>query len=196
MIPFELYKGKIVLDTKKAADIMDTFSSWITSLSEKESRSRILFVCLYASRSKDNPLRDLPERERYTTAITLAFGTKSSPSEEVRQDIQAAALRYYAETTDKLQKEIDLYDKKIYQFIELLDSTKPEISRNTHEMTDKISFTTNIDIINHVLENSLSILTDKAALLSLRNSGKYDRDLRPSLPFNKRSKLETINKKT
>jgi len=183
---FELYNGKIRLVEDNIS--YPIFKEWMSKLSAEKARKRVLFVFLYASRSNDNPIKDYEEKARRAEALRLVYGSKP-PAEEEMKELIYAAKQYYRDEHDKLQKEIDLYDKKIFQFIELLDKTEPEIVRNEHEITGKVTFATNIDIINGVLENSLSVILDKASLQSLQKSGHYNKDLRPSLDNKKRDKL-------
>ena len=89
-------------------------------------------------------------------------------------------MKYLKAQSTGLQKEIDLYDKKIYQFIDLLRSTEPEIIKNIHEITGKVSFTTNIDIINSVLENVIDIVSNKLKLKEMKKTGRYTSTLRPT----------------
>jgi len=179
-----LYKGKIKVDednlrkSESIAKIASTFSSDMAT-------KILIYIYLMYNRSEDNPFKDFSEEERSHRSKEVAFGS-SSPiadyfsTEELRL-ITKAIKEYSEEFVDKMQKDIDLYDKKMYEFIELLDKNKPEIQKNIHTISSKVSFSTNIDIITSVLDNAIEIILDKAALTHLKKTGKWSSELRGGL---------------
>jgi len=183
---FDLYNGEIRLLKKniKIQEILDL----IKKLSDKDARATVLYIFLLYDRSNDNPLKNLPEKERRLEAKEIS----GIDFDKVDSELLAKAIKAYKkENIDDLQKELDLYDKKLFEFIELLedeDST-PQIIKNEHESTGKISFSTNIDIITNALENALTIIVDKAVLADMKSTGKYNQRLRGTLSKSKQKKL-------
>jgi len=174
---FELYKGKIrLVDSKIPEQLRDLRSM-------KRGDDIIKYIWLSNNRTNDNPLKDLDEAYRSKEAEKIAFGENfkwNIYSDEDIAKIKKSAMKYLKAQSTGLQKEIDLYDKKIYQFIDLLRSTEPEIIKNIHEITGKVSFTTNIDIINSVLENVIDIVSNKLKLKEMKKTGRYTSTLRPT----------------
>ncbi len=192
---FQLYKGKIALDKKhenfpSVKKIDDLFH-------DEDALSIILFIYLTIDRSDDNPIKDFPEEERIEEAQEIAFGDRGTSIEEKYSDdmglIQEVINRYKKDNIDKIQRDIDLYDKKMYQFIKLMDDNKPKVIKNTHDITEKVSFSTNIGILTTILDNSINIILDKALLVNMKKSGKFNGNLRGRLSPNTRSIL-TIKK--
>ena len=137
----------------------------------------------------------MPEPQRVSLAKCSAFGDSTFDFNKKfnKQELTKISngIKAYKESVNDLQKDIDIYDKKIYQFITLLENTKPEIVRNTHETRESVSFSTNIDIINLVLDNSINIILDKADLVLLQQTGKFQGSLRGKLSPNAKG---TMNK--
>ena len=194
---FKLYKEKITLD--KEHENFPSVKEVDNAFYEDEALAIILFIYLITDRSDDNPIKDFPEEERVLEALEVAFGDSDLSLEERYADdmdlIERTIAQYKKDNVDKIQKDIDLYDKKMYQFIDLLrhKDNKPKVIKNTHEITDKVSFSTNIEILTTILDNSINIILDKALLVNMKKSGKFNGNLRGKLSPNTRSKL-TIKK--
>jgi len=189
---FELYRNDIRL-------VESNVPYYLSDMKIKDKKSALLFIFLMYDRSDSNPVRDLRDDERLNLVKKIVFKEKdmnSIFSENELAELKRCAKLYKDNETSKIQKEIDLYDKKIYQFISLLNSMKPEIVRNEHEITGKVTFSTNIDIITSVLDNSINIIIDKLALSAMKKSGKYHENLRGSLSRKNRNKLLTIKDDT
>ena len=101
---------------------------------------------------------------------------------------------YKASCTNKIQKELDLYDTKIFQFISLLEDPKntPTILRNEHDISGKISYSTNIDILTTILDNVVKIIVDKATVVGMKKGGKFLKSLRGGLSPNTKGKTTQI----
>jgi hypothetical protein len=94
----------------------------------------------------------------------------------------------YKESVDKVQRDVDLYDKKIFQFIDLLTDVKnkPTIKKNVHDKKGTVSYSSNLSIISNVLESVLKIIYDKAQVVNVQKGGKFVKSLRGTLsPLNK-----------
>jgi hypothetical protein len=164
---FQLYKEKIILD-KNAIDVEEILI--LVDLLENDKKKEdalklVLFIFLSIDRSDENPIKDLTIADRAREARLLAFGNSTfdikKKYKKYYADIERAMLAYKKAKVDAVQKDIDLYNKKMEQFIKLLDDNEPEIVRNTHELSGRVTFSTNIDIINTVLENSINIILMK-----------------------------------
>lgn len=187
-----LYRGKIVVNKNDLPDspairkIVDTFKA-------VDALKVLMYMYLMYNRSDENPIKEFPVSERNRRAKELAFkDTTVTVKTLFPKDIKLvtqAFKEYEKLVVDKIQRDIDLYDKKMYQFITLLSENKPEIIKNTHDISGKVTFSTNIDIITTVLDNSINIILDKAALTLMKKSGKFSNELRGMLSPNVRGKL-------
>jgi hypothetical protein len=191
-----LYKGKIVVDKDNLPD-SPSIRKIVKDYKAAEATAILKYIYLLYDRSDENPLRDFPAYKRSAKANMIAFGDKKSldsrfDKEELKL-IASAIKEYKKEKIDKIQNDIDLYDKKMYEFIKLLKDNQPEIVKNTHEGNGRVSFSTNIDIITTILDNSINIILDKAALIQMRKTGKFSNDLRGGLSPNVKGKLNNIN---
>ena len=191
---FQLYKEAIKLDEKEIKT--PAIKELIKELGDKKALPIILFIFLVSDRSDDNPIKDFPEVERILEAKEIAFGDdqldlRKEYPKEIKM-INNAIKQYKNEKIDKIQKDIDLYDKKMYQFITLLDDVgnEPEIVRNIHDISGRITFSTNIDIINTILDNAIHIILDKASLVSMKKTGRFTGSLRGGLSPNTTGKLK------
>ncbi len=184
---FELYKESVLPINAEIPEELRPL------LKYKSGENLLLYAYLLVSRSKDNPIKDLRESERKTMAFSIAFKSAKSfndlYTEKEKSEINKVIKEYKRSQSTGIQRDLDLYDKKIYQFIDLLNSMEPEIIKNEHEISGRITFSTNIDIINLVLENSIEIILDKLALQELKTTGKTTDRLRGSLSNKNRNKL-------
>ncbi len=191
-----LYKNRIVVDKDRLPD-SDAIRKIVNTFKADDAVSILMYIYLMYDRSDENPIREFPDLERNRRAKKLAFKNTDKSIAELFPDdkslIKIAIKEYEDLTIDKIQKDIDLYDKKMYQFITLLNDNEPEIIKNTHDITERVTFSTNIDIITTILDNSINIILDKAALTMMKQTGKFSSALRGSLSPNTKGKL--INKK-
>ena len=180
---FDLYKEKIRLkkDEIDVPEILDL----IEDLDDDEALKVVLYIFLAYDRSDENPLRDLPLEERLREAKEI---TKIDLNTYDSSKLNLAIHKFKGKA-HKMQHDIDAYDNKLFEFIDLLNDTEPEIIKNVHEVSGKISFSTNIDIITTALENSLNIIMDKMVLTDMKRSGKFVQQLRGRLSPQKQKKL-------
>ena len=188
----QLYKGRIIVDKENLPD-SPAIEEIVRTFKAADATKVLSYIYLMYDRSDENPIREFPSTERNKRAKALAFNSTSKSIQELFPDsinlIKTAIKQYQAKTVDKLQRDIDLYDKKMYQFITLLRDNEPEIIKNVHDISERVTFSTNIDIITTVLDNSINIILDKAALTLMRKTGKFSNSLRGKLSPNTKGKL-------
>lgn len=191
-----LYKEKIAIN-KNDLPNAPSIKKIIDTFTEEDALQVIMYIYLLYNRSDENPIKEFPISERSRRARKLAFGDATITIQVLfpksEKLIGKAIKEYEKETIDKIQKDIDLYDKKMYQFISMLNENEPTILKNVHEHSAKTIFTTNIDIITTILDNSINIILDKAALTLLKKTGKFSNDLRGKLSPNVKGKLTNKN---
>ncbi len=189
-----LYKGKIVIN-KNDLPNSAAIRKIVEDLKAADATKILMYVYLMYNRDDENPLKEFPSAERSRKAREVVFGNPMANIKELfpkNIELITKAIKEYEKLTDKIQRDIDLYDKKMYQFITLLNENEPEIIKNTNEINDRVTFTTNIDIITTILDNSINIILDKAALTIMKKTGKFSNELRGRLSPNTKGKL--INK--
>lgn len=194
---FKGYKEKLVLDEDKIE--VPSLKKLVGKLKKDEALQLCLFLFLVYDRSDENPMKDLSESERRKDAGSTIFGDEEVNLIEIFPGndtlIRTSIEEYVAiGKNDKMQKELDLYDKKIYQFIAQLEDPKnaPKIVRNEHDLSGKVSFTTNIDILTQILDDVIKIIYDKATVLGMKKSGKFLKGLRGGLSPNMKGKTKQI----
>ena len=182
---FDLYKEETRLQKEKidVPEILDL----IEGLDDEKAKAIVMYIFLVYDRTDDNPLCDLPMQERVVEAKSVT----NIDLKDYDQSKLNLAIDKYKQKYDDMQHDIDAYDHKLFEFIDLLEDTDPDIIKNTHELNGKISFSTNIDIIITALENSLNIIMDKVVLTDMKRSGKYVKQLRGTLSPRKQKKLLT-----
>lgn len=189
----KLYKEKITIDEDKISKFI-YIKKIIKDISQEKASKLITYIFLVYDRGDENPIRDFTLKERIPLAKKLSFGKSNTVIKNEYPDnvklIEKAIKEYEGKTIDKIQKDVDLYDKKMHQFIVLLTENEPEIIKNTHDLNGRVTFSTNIDIINTVLDNSINIILDKAALVMMQKTGKFSNELRGSLSPNIKGKLK------
>lgn len=189
----QLYKSRIIVD-KNQLEKFPTIMKIVKDFKAEEANKIVMYIYLMYDRSDENPLKDFPSDERQIRAKKIAFKS-DEPLDKLFDDktlklIIKGAKEYEKETVDSIQKDIDLYDKKMYEFIKLLNENEPQILKNINTMTGKVTFSTNMDIITTVLDNAINIILDKAALTHMKKTGKYSSELRGGLSPNSKGKLK------
>ena len=183
---FILYKEKIKYDKK--AWIPPSLKEIIDKENESTGVKWGLYVFLTADRTGDNPIKDIPETKREALAKKIAF--EDGIGSDRYSELATKAIKEYKDHYfDKTQADIDLYDKKMIEFMDLLRRTKPKIVKNINAKTENISFTTNINIITTVLENIIKIIIDKAVMVGLQSTGNSTTSLRGGLSPNSKGKF-------
>lgn len=188
-----LYKNKITID-KDNLPKSPAIRQIVDDFKKTDATNLLMFIYLVYNRGEDNPLREFEFLERIRRAKKLSFGDHEISIENKFPDnvnlIGTAIREYVKEKVDKVQKEIDLYDKKMYEFIALLKKTKPKIVKNTHTISEKVTFSTNIDILTSILDNSINIILDKALLVTMKKTGKFSNELRGGLSPHEQGKTK------
>lgn len=155
----------------------------------------LIYVFLRCDLSADNPILETPISQRESEAKLIAFGKEDFNIEKEygsnwAQLAQEAIFTYNKELVLDMQKDIAAYDRKLDQFTEMLSITHPTIERNKNSY-DHISYSTNIDIINSVLRDIVSLIQAKASLVSMMVQGTVPKNLRGGLSPLIKGKLKT-----
>jgi len=191
-----LYKGKVAINKEELPNIQE-IDKIISTFKAEDSLKVLTYMYLLLNRTDENPIKEFAIPERTRLAKKIAFGnTTDSVATMYPNDTKliAQAFKEYEKlVVDKIQRDIDLYDKKMYQFIQLLEDNEPEIIKNTHEISGRVTFSTNIDIITSILDNSINIILDKAVLTVMKQTGKFSNELRGNLSPNVKGKLTNSN---
>lgn len=147
-----------------------------------------IFIFLLCDLSNDNPLVDRPWNTRREEALSVAFGdglTKfvalKDSNEQVRDLINKCIDVYLKNVNTDEQKDIATYSKKMDQFRVMLHDMKPVIAKNVNEFNEKITYSTNMDIINSVLGDIVSLIQAKASMIALHTTGMIPKHLRGGL---------------
>ena len=130
--------------------------------------------------------------------MEIAFGedlkefTALKDSDEKLRDLINKCIDIYIKTinTDE-QKDIATYSKKMDQFRVMLHGMKPTIEKNVHEVTDMVSYSTNMDIINSVLKDIVSLIQAKSSMIALHTTGVIPKHLRGGLSPLTKGKINT-----
>lgn len=144
----------------------------------------LLYVFLVCDISYDNPIRDVPYTDKSAEARLVAFDDSDySIYDNLGKewnDMTIEAIKCYEkDIVQDEDKDIYAYDKKMDQFREMLMETTPRIEKNFGP--DSISYSTNIDIINNVLEDIVTLIQTKASMVSMIVQGTVPKHLRGGL---------------
>lgn len=156
----------------------------------------LIYVLLSCDLSADNPILEIPYSRRDEEARLISFGKFDFNIEkEFGPEWEQLALEgkrvYKLEYVTDEQKDISAYDKKLDQFLEMLETTHPTIERNENSY-GAISYSTNIDIINGVLRDIVSLIQAKASLISMMVQGTIPKHLRGGLSPLSRGQVKTL----
>lgn len=143
----------------------------------------LLYIYLLCDISYENPLRDVPYTTKDKEALSVVFNDENFNikllGEEWSTLISKAIARYEKSVITDDERDIYAYDKKMDQFREMLLETTPRIEKNFGP--NSISYTTNIEIINSVLEDIVMLIQTKASLVSMMVQGTIPKHLRGGL---------------
>jgi len=144
----------------------------------------LLYVFLVCDISYDNPIRDVPYVDKQREAAMVAFNDEdysiyNTLGKEWHELTIEAIKCYDKEIVQDEDKDVYAYDKKMDQFREMLMETTPRIEKNFGP--DTISYSTNIDIINNVLEDIVTLIQTKASMVSMIVQGTVPKHLRGGL---------------
>jgi hypothetical protein len=130
----------------------------------------------------------------------VAFGTKlqafiklKDSNEKLRDLINKCIDIYLKDINTDEQKDIATYSKKMDQFRVMLQGMKPTIEKNIHEKTRVISYSTNMEIINSVLGDIVSLIQAKASMVALHTTGIIPKHLRGGLSPLAKGKIDTVD---
>jgi hypothetical protein len=147
-----------------------------------------IFIFLLCDLSNDNPLVDRPYNTKREEALEIAFGVDlpvfvalKDSNVKIRDNINRCIDIYLKRVNVDEQKDIATYSKKMDQFRVMLSGMKPIIEKNTHETTLMVSYSTNMDIINSVLRDIVSLIQAKASMVALHTTGIIPKHLRGGL---------------
>lgn len=185
------YKGKVEIDPNSIVDtaLKPLLDELDTILNDKELYTKVcLFIFLLCDLSNDNPLVDRPYNTRREEALEVAFGDSlqlflalKDTNVAIRDIVNKCIDIYIKEINTDEQKDIATYSKKMDQFRVMLHGMKPTIEKNTHETTGMISYSTNMEIINSVLSDIVSLIQAKASMVALHTIGIIPKHLRGGL---------------
>jgi hypothetical protein len=157
-----------------------------------------IFIFLNCDLSNDNPLVDRPYNTKREEALEVAFQQDlplfkqiMDGNATIRDNINRCIEIYVKEVNTDEQKDIATYSKKMDQFRVMLHDMKPTIERNVHEESEDVSYSTNIAIINSVLENIVSLIQAKASMIALNTTGIVPKHLRGGLSPLTKGKITT-----
>lgn len=192
---FVSYKNSLKIDESKIE--VPSLKLLVGKMGDKDAIDLSLYLFLIHERGEENPMRDLSERERVKEVGLMIYGDASidiCAKYPTHSKLISDAINEFKSKVDKVQKELDLYDNKLFQFIDLLEDpdNEPKIIKNEHEISGKISYSTNISILTKVLENVIKIIVDKSAIQAMKKGGRYLKPLRGGLSPNSKGKVTTM----
>jgi hypothetical protein len=178
---FMLEKSSTVVDPTSLKH--DIFKKILDA--DKEIGNKILlYVFLVCDISYDNPIRDVPYIDKQREAAMVIFDDEDysiyNNLGKEWNDLTIEAIKCYdKEVVQDEDKDIYAYDKKMDQFREILMETVPRIEKNFGP--NSISYSTNIEIINTVLEDIVTLIQTKASMVSMIVQGTVPKHLRGGL---------------
>jgi hypothetical protein len=196
------YKGVVIVDPDSIveAELKRLLNEIKTIVQDEKVYDQIcIFIFLLCDLSNDNPLVDRPYNTRREEALDVAFGstleafkTRLASSDILRDLINKCIDIYIKDVNTDEQKDVATYSKKMDQFRVMLHGMKPTIEKNTNERTGMISYSTNMDIINSVLSDIVSLIQAKASMIALHTTGIIPKHLRGGLSPLAKGKVETV----
>jgi hypothetical protein len=157
-----------------------------------------IFIFLLCDLSNDNPLVDRPYNTRREEALDVAFQQDlqrftaiKDANVVLRDNINKCIDIYLKNVNTDEQKDIATYSKKMDQFRVMLQGMRPVIEKNVHEITENISYSTNMEIINSVLGDIVSLIQAKSSMVALHTTGIVPKHLRGGLSPLAKGKVET-----
>lgn len=190
------YKGTVTIDPDSIVEpeLKRLLNELKNILNDNPLYEKVcIFIFLLCDLSNDNPLVDRPYNTRREEALEVAFGAElnrfmalKDNNEIIRDTINKCIELYIKKVNTDEQKDIATYSKKMDQFRVMLNGMKPAIEKNTNERTNMISYSTNMEIINSVLRDIVSLIQAKSSMVALHTTGIIPKHLRGGL-----SKLST-----
>lgn len=182
---FEYYKGKIILKSEKIQ--CSSLKKFVEKLKAEKALAVAQYVFLVADRSDDNPIKNLKLSERLVEAeaVSKVFSVCDT---QITSQLEILCEKYSLEMSDKLQNDIDVYDKKMFEYIDLLQTTTPIITKTEAEKSENVYFTSNMKIIADILNSTMDTMVDKSSIVGMKKGGKFIQSLRGGLSPNSRGK--------
>ena len=197
------YKGTVSVDENSIQSLLlkESMAEVTRFTSDDDQYRRIgLFIFLLCDLSNGNPLVDRPFDSKKDDALIVAFsGIKEAADFKIYLEAATAlkdainsAISTYVEyeNTDE-QRDINTYNTKMDQFRYMLKGMQPTIIRNENEKTGFKTFSTNIDIINSVLNDVVSLIQAKASMIALYTTGTVPKHLRGGLSQLAKGNIDT-----
>lgn len=177
-----VYKSKAVIDPESIQD----YKEFKDLQKVKKGDECLLYVFLSCDLSWDNPILEIPFTDKEFEAKLLAFGDGKYDIEQklgpkTRVMVEEACAVYRKEIVLDEQKDIAAYDRKMDQFLEMLKNTVPTIEKNTSGESGVVSYSTNIEIINGVLQDIVVMIQSKSSLIAMMVQGTVPKNLRGGL---------------
>jgi hypothetical protein len=193
---FKLYKEKLSINLDSITNVDVRYLWDLDDSKDKDTALKaILYVFFTENLSDENPLSQIPYYEKRQECLLRAFGDTRYDIEhelgtEWLEAITTARESYRKDIPDTL-KDISTFDRKMDELGVMLNKTKPVIKRNVNENDDKVSFATNIEIINKALISVVNIIQSKASLVALHVQGTVPKELRGGLSPMSKGKIKT-----
>lgn len=197
MMKFVIYKEKLSVDIDSITNPDVRYLWELDDTDEKETAVKaILYVFFTEDLSDDNPLSSLPYFRKPKESLKRAFGDEAYDIEQKLgtawyEAINTARVSYRDEVADTL-KDIATFDRKMDELGAMLNETTPIIKRNEHEVSGKITYSTNTDIINKSLASVVNIIQSKASLVAIHIQGTVPKHLRGGLSPLSKGQIKTI----
>jgi hypothetical protein len=193
------YKGEVAIDPESitSSRIKKNLKELEALMGDQKLFDKLcIFIFLLCDLSNDNPLVDRPYNTKREEALEVAFGKDlkrfiaiKDSNEMIRDLINKTIEIYLKEVNTDEQKDIATYSTKMDQFRIMLHGMKPRIEKNTNKLTQMVSFSTNMDIINSVLKDIVSLISAKASMVALHTTGSIPKHLRGRLSFDAQEQL-------
>jgi hypothetical protein len=202
MMKLLAYKGTVIVDPDSIveAELKRLLNEIKILVGDEKVYDQIcIFIFLLCDLSNDNPLVDRPYNTRREEALDVAFGAtletfkaRLAGNDLLRDLINKCIDVYIKDVNTDEQKDVATYSKKMDQFRVMLHGMQPTIEKNTNERTGMISYSTNMDIINSVLSDIVSLIQAKASMIALHTTGIIPKHLRGGLSPLARGRVETV----
>ena len=179
VLELEIYKKQLRIKNESDLDppLLDLLKK-----SKKMGFKYLLYVYLLKDMGNNNPIKDMREEAKHAEALRIAFGDGMEKIDASWKSMVSKAIKYYdSNIVTDFQREIRVYDDKMDQIGRVLKDMEPEIETNLNTVTGTTTFTSNIDIINRMLKEVLSLIQTKTSLIALNAEGRVSKSLRGSL---------------
>jgi hypothetical protein len=181
MIKFNFRNEKIVLDYKFY--LFNEFTDiwkYDKTKTKTKANNMLYFVFLMADITEDNQLRDISPSKRAEEAKFHAFKKRDKEFTDKEYQLLSAAIQKYTYlNTTPEERMLKLFDKKIKELIEVLESTRPETV--TNEENGVVSFVSNSKIITDSMTKIARVRKDREKILSVIKKEAVSQKIRGQL---------------